>query len=199
MTRRALRRGLELLMVFLASCYAHAQSSSIDVANSKLIVHVSKAGLFSAFGDNHEVAAPISAGSVDEAARKVTFVIEAARLKVLDPQLASDKREQVQQRMLGPDVLDVAHFAQIRFESTTVSGANDRWNVEGQLSLHGATRPIVLNVRQENGHYIGACTIKQRDFGITPVSVGGGTVKVKDELKIDFDVVTKVANKNQRP
>ena len=199
MTRRALRRGLALLMVLAGSYYALAQGSSIDAANSKLIVHVSKGGLFSAFGDNHEVAAPISTGFVDEAARKVKFVIEAARLKVLDPQLAPDKREQIQQRMLGPDVLDVAHFAQIRFESTTVTGANDRWNVEGQLSLHGATRPIVLNVRQENGRYIGACTIKQRDFGITPVSVGGGTVKVKDELKIDFDVVTKAANSNRRP
>ena len=30
----------------------------------------------------------------------------------------------------------------------------------------------------------------QREFGITPVSVAGGTVKVKDELKIDFDVRT---------
>jgi len=198
MARRALR-ALQLLMVASVSSYALAQSSSIDTTNSKLTVYVSKAGLFSALGDNHEVAAPISAGSVDEGARKVILVIEAARLRVLDPKLAPDKREQVQQRMLGPDVLDIAQFAQIRFESNTVSSADGGWNVEGQLSLHGTTRPIVLNVRKKNGHYSGACTIKQRDFGITPVSVGGGAVRVKDEMKIEFDIVTKFANNNQRP
>jgi polyisoprenoid-binding protein YceI len=192
MVRRTLPHALKWLML-ISSSYALAQSSPIDVANSKLIVHVSKAGLFSAFGDNHEVAAPISAGSVDEGAKKVTFIIDAARLRALDPHLGADKREQVQQRMLGPDVLDVSRYPHIGFESTTVTRTNDGWNVDGQLSLHGHTRPILLNVREEKGHYIGACTIKQRDFGITPVSVGGGAVRVKDELKIDFDIVTKSA------
>jgi hypothetical protein len=32
--------------------------------------------------------------------------------------------------------------------------------------------------------------LKQTDFGITPISIGGGTVKVKNELRIDFDIVT---------
>jgi len=31
-------------------------------------------------------------------------------MKVLEPQLSADKRQQVQERMLGPDVLDVARF-----------------------------------------------------------------------------------------
>ena len=34
-------------------------------------------------------------------------------------------------------------------------------------------------------------TLKQTDYGITPISVAGGAVKVKDELNIDFDIVTK--------
>jgi hypothetical protein len=37
---------------------------------------------------------------------------------------------------------------------------------------------------------VGTCTLKQRDFGITPISIAGGTVKVKNELKIDFDIRT---------
>jgi hypothetical protein len=32
-------------------------------------------------------------------------------------------------------------------------------------------------------------TLKQSDFGIRPISIVGGTVKVKDELKVEFDVV----------
>jgi hypothetical protein len=35
----------------------------------------------------------------------------------------------------------------------------------------------------------GAFTLKQSSFGIKPVSVAGGTIKVKDELKFTFDIV----------
>ncbi len=36
-----------------------------------------------------------------------------------------------------------------------------------------------------------------RDFGIKPISIAGGTVKVKDELKIEFDIRanTRIASK----
>jgi polyisoprenoid-binding protein YceI len=152
---------------------------------------VSKAGLFSALGDNHDVEAPISEGVIDESARRVTFVIESRRMKVLDPNLAADKRKEVQERMLGADVLDVAHFPQIKFESTGVEQAGPgHMIVHGQLTLHGATRPVAVSVRTENGHYLGSATLKQQEFGITPIAIAGGTVKVKDEVKIEFDIRT---------
>jgi YceI-like domain len=182
-----------LAMVLGTACFSQAwgQARSIDTKNSKLLVHVSKAGLFSAFGDNHEVEAPISEGFIDEATRRVKFVVESQRLKVLDPQLSPDKRQQVQERMLGSDVLDVGQFPRISFESTAVEQAGPgRLLVRGQLSLHGQTHEVVVKVRTEHGSYVGACTFKQREFGITPVSIAGGTVKVKDELRIEFDVRT---------
>lgn len=180
-----------LAIVLGIACFSPAwgQTRSMDTRNSKLLVHVSKAGLFSALGDNHEVEAPFSEGFVDEATRRVKFVIESQQLRVLDPQLSPDKRRQVQERMLGPEVLDVTRFPRIAFESTSVEQAGPgRLLVRGQLSLHGQTHPVVVNVRSDGGHYVGTCTFKQREFGITPVSIAGGTVKVKDELKVDFDV-----------
>ena len=36
--------------------------------------------------------------------------------------------------------------------------------------------------------HIGSTSLKQTDFGITPISIAGGTVKVKDEVRIEFDV-----------
>ena len=38
-------------------------------------------------------------------------------------------------------------------------------------------------------HYRGDAVLKQHDFGITPINIAGGTVKVKDKLKIKFDIV----------
>lgn len=152
--------------------------------------------MFSSFADNHEVEAPISDGFIDEPAHRVQFVIESQKMRVLDPQLAPAKRQQVQERMSGPDVLDVTQFPRIKFTSTSLEQAGqDRLIVHGQLSLHGVTRPIVVDVHNEGGHYGGTASIKQREFGITPVSIGGGTVKVKDELKIDFDIRTVGADR----
>lgn len=189
---RQATRGLAIWIIAMGGSVNFAQAQqprAIDTRNSKLTVYVSKAGIMSTFGDNHEVEAPISEGFVDEDARRVQFVVESQRMKVLDPQLSPEKRQQVQERMLGPDVLNVARYPSIRFESNTVEPIGPNYFVvHGQLSLHGMTRPIIINVRKENEHYLGTTTLKQRDFGITPISVGGGTVKVKDELKIDFDI-----------
>ena len=170
---------------------AYGQVHAIDSRNSKLIVHAYKSGLFSGFADNHEIEAPIAEGNIDESALRVSFVIESRRLKVLDPQLSPDKRRQVQERMLGPDVLDSERFPKIEFQSTRVEqAAQGSMLVTGQLSLHGAVRPISIRVSSNNGHFQGTSSLKQREFGITPVSIAGGTVKVKDELKIDFDILT---------
>jgi hypothetical protein len=49
---------------------------------------------------------------------------------------------------------------------------------------------VTASVKKQSQTYTGSSQLKQTDFGITPVSVGGGTVKVKDELKLDFEVVT---------
>jgi hypothetical protein len=31
--------------------------------------------------------------------------------------------------------------------------------------------------------------LRQSEFGITPVTVAGGTIKVKDEVRVEFEVV----------
>jgi polyisoprenoid-binding protein YceI len=54
--------------------------------------------------------------------------------------------------------------------------------------LHGKDRPITFEVALKGDSYRGSATLKQTDFGITPVTVAGGTVKVKDELKIEFEI-----------
>ena len=63
--------------------------------------------------------------------------------------------------------------------------------MNGSLTLHGQTRAIMFAVARLNGRYRGDVAIKQRDFGIEPITIGGGTVKVKDEVKIQFDLGTR--------
>jgi hypothetical protein len=63
------------------------------------------------------------------------------------------------------------------------------WTVVGNLTLHGETRSITIDVHNDGGAYVGESRTRQTQFWIHPVSAAGGAVKVKDELKIDFVIV----------
>jgi hypothetical protein len=47
---------------------------------------------------------------------------------------------------------------------------------------------VSVDVALKDGLYRGTATLKQTQFGITPVRLAGGTVKVKDEIKVDFSI-----------
>lgn len=175
----------------LTTSHTRAETHAINVEQSTLTVYVYKSGLFSAFADNHIIKAPIIRGAIsNDPPLGIEVGVRSADLRVLDPGLSADKRADVQARMIGSDVLDTQKFASIAFESTMVEAAGtDRWNVTGRLTIHGQTKPITFAVARAGGRYRGSVTIKQRDFGMTPISIAGGTVKVKDELKIEFDIV----------
>lgn len=169
-----------------------AGSREIDTQKSVMTVRVFKSGVFSAFGHEHEISAPIEHGTFNESQPSVELVVDARRMRVMDKEVSEKDRAEIQETTLGPKVLDTRQFPEIRFHSTAVEpGGKGRRVVRGELSLHGQTRPIRLEVQGENGHYRGTAELKQREFGIEPVSVGGGTVKVKDELRVEFEIVAK--------
>jgi len=179
------------LAIPISPALARGEKRAVDVAHSVLKIQVFKSGLFSAFGHDHEIVAPISEGVVETSENaSVEVRVDARQLRVLDPDLPADKRAQVQKTMEGPEVLDNARFPEIRFRSSSVGKkGRDGWTVNGDLTLHGQTHPIAVEVNLQDGHYRGSAKLKQRNFGMKPVSVAGGTVKVKDEVKITFDLV----------
>ena len=169
------------------------QGKAIDPQRSSLTIHVGKAGLLSAAGHEHWVNAPIASGTVDDssATPSVRFTVDARMLSVKAENGVNDKDQaEVQSNMQGK-VLESSSYPQIVFRSTHVRPNGDHaWRVSGDLTLHGATRPVILDVTRENDAYVGAVRIKQTDFGIQPIKIGGGVVKVKDELEIHFQVFT---------
>jgi len=167
------------------------QPRAIDTGRSVLIVHVFKSGLFSVFAHNHEIAAAIADGDVEVAQRpRVSLRVDARKMRVLDPESSEDTRAEIQRTMQGPAVLDSERFPEISFRSTSADPArNGHWFVHGNLTLHGETKPVAVDVVLKDGHYRGTATLKQREFGMTPVSIAGGTITVKDALRIEFDIV----------
>jgi polyisoprenoid-binding protein YceI len=154
-----------------------------------MTIRVYKAGVLSAFGHDHEISAPVAGGTVDVEGRKVELHANATALRVQDPKVSDKDRAEIQSNMLGADVLDAENHKEISFRSTGAESAGSgAWKVSGELTLHGVTKPVSMAVQERDGHYTGACTLKISDFGIKPVKAAGGTVKVKDEVKVEFDI-----------
>lgn len=178
-----------LLVAVVGVGIACAQTP-IDVEHSKIRIHVGKAGLFSAAGHEHWVDAPIAGGSLQENPPQISFRVESAKMRVEeDESLSADKQAEVQ-RTMQTQVLESDKYPEVSFRSTSIqeTGTN-RWDAHGDLTLHGQTRPVTATVEKQQGSYVGRCQLKQTDFGIHPVRVAGGTVKVKDQLDIEFSIV----------
>jgi polyisoprenoid-binding protein YceI len=167
---------------------ANGQPRAISTEKSEMTVRVFKAGVFSAFGHDHEIAASIAGGTVDLSANRVELRVNASALRVRDPGASEKDRNEIQQTMLGPEVLDAGRHHEIVFQSAAAEPAGGIWQVRGTLTLHGESRPVMVEVREQGGHYVGSARLKQTDFGIKPIKVAGGAVKVKDEIRVDFDI-----------
>jgi polyisoprenoid-binding protein YceI len=191
--RRTVTCAMLAVVMLVGSTPAAADSRPVDAERSTLTIYAYKSGLFSAFADNHVIRAPIASGRVsEEGTLAVELAVDAVQMTVLDPALPADKRAEVQARMRGPEVLDSTRYPDIRFASTDIAPDGvGQWRVSGDLTLHGVSRPLTFTVTRRDGHYRGAVMIRQRDFGIQPISIVGGTVKVKDDLRVEFDIVAK--------
>jgi len=189
---KLMRLALEMLaVVVLAPNTLYAQPQAIDVNRSSLKIRVFKSGAFAAFAHDHEIQAPIDEGEIDSSASpSVQLRLDSRKMHVLDPEISVDKRAEIQHTMEGTAVLDIEHFPEISYRSSSITKIGDaHWEVRGNLNLHGKDQLVVVVVSLDGGHYRGSASFKQSEFGINPIRIAGGTVKVKDEVKIEFDIV----------
>ncbi len=167
---------------------ASAQQHNIDTQKSTLTIHVGKTGALSGLGHEHEVRAPIHSGTADTGAHPAVEIhVNTRELRVIDKDASEKDRAEVQNTMLGPEVLDSEAHPEIVFKSTTAESAGQgQWTLRGNLTLRGQTRPVTVQVTLKDGRYTGEATVKQTDFGIKPPGKAG--IRAKDEVKIEFEV-----------
>jgi len=179
------------------------ETFQIDPAESRFTVQAFAEGLFSAFGHNPTLTATewsgnvyIEAGKLETASTELT--VKAASLRVADDIAEKDRREM--ERTMREEVLEVSRYPEIKFQATTVAADRIyegfyRIKIAGQLSLHGVTREHSMEAQVrliENGLSAeGQTLLKQSDFRIKRVSVAAGTLKVKDEVKLSFNISAK--------
>ncbi|MFZ1133897.1 MAG: YceI family protein [Candidatus Korobacteraceae bacterium] len=177
---------------------------AVDVGRSTFTLQVFSTGLLSAFGHSPKIAAREIQGEVQFVATGTTLedarlhlTIHAGSLQVIDDISDKDRREI--QRQMYDEVLEVDRFPEIQYECSrvTFSGNGDRYwaALNGELTLHGETHPLQISARVvisgDKLRASGEFGVKQSEYGIAPVSVAGGAIKLKDEIKCTFDIVAQ--------
>jgi len=182
-------RSVGFCLTLMAALPLAAQERAIDTARSSITIHVGKAGLLSAAAHEHWVSARIASGSINETGLRVEFKVRSAALIIKpDPKVDAKTRAQIQKDM-DEMTLEIARYPEIAFRSTHVSPAGaGQFKVDGSLTLHGVSKPVSVMVKRESESFTGHTVIKQTDFGIKPISIAGGTIRIKDPVDIDFEV-----------
>jgi polyisoprenoid-binding protein YceI len=195
--------------LFLSNSWSQAQVPAvynIDAAKSRIELAVHRAGLLKVAGHDHVIEARKFSGEVRFDSRKVadssvSLKVEAGSLIVLDPDTPEKDREEVQATMLGAQVLDTKEFHEILFHSTKVSyggRTTEDLTLTGKLTLHGIEKeiafPVHIHVEQNLLRASGTVTIAQTDFGIKPIIIGLGMIRVADKVRVDFNLLAERAN-----
>ncbi|HEY3127825.1 MAG TPA: YceI family protein [Acidobacteriota bacterium] len=185
-----------LLSILSPLCLAQGRVYQVT-SGSKVEIHLDTSGFLGFLGDKHLIEAPIQQGRIryisnDPGKNSVELEFSSASLRVRDPGLEEKKRLEVQQTMEGPQVLDVKNHPRILFKSSSVKQGKGAMEITGDLTLRGNTRKVtVLAKVNPSGPRLqatGSSRFRQTEFGIKPVTAGGGTVRVKDEVKLTFQI-----------
>jgi polyisoprenoid-binding protein YceI len=200
-------RRLFPLLLLAVSAFGQSgpRTYTIVPSESSFWVFVGKAGLFSALAHDHEIGVKSFSGKVVVPAAgagggSLEMEVDAPSLAVLDKKPSEEDKKKIFNSMHN-EVLESAKYQKITFKSASVSDVkqtgNDAYSfvVNGDLTLHGVTKriavPVAATVTPQDLRATGKYTLKQTDFGIKPYSAAGGTIKVKNEVVINFNIVAK--------
>jgi polyisoprenoid-binding protein YceI len=174
----------------------------IDARRSRFTVQAFAAGILSAMGHNPTIGIRTFSGEVNfnsdsHEANGLRLTIQPSSLSVQDDISDKDRREI--ERLMKADVLEIEKYPEIRYETTSpialnrIDGSLFSATLNGSLTFHGVSRVESIAVRiMTMGEMLrasGEFMLMQSNYQIKPVSVAGGALKLKDELKFSFEMV----------
>jgi polyisoprenoid-binding protein YceI len=175
----------------------------IDTAASKFAVQAFASGLLSSFGHNPTFAirdfdgAAIFRPDAPESA-SLRLKVRTSSLSLQDDVKEKDKQEIEQQ--MHKEVLETEKYPEIIFETSRVAATKTgdgeyRADISGTLKLHGVSKShtMTANLSVKGGtlRATGSFPLRQTDYGIKLVSALAGALKVKNEVKFEFDIQAK--------
>jgi len=176
----------------------------IDPAESLIVIEVRRGGSLARLGHDHVIASHEVTGYVAPSEGRADMYVALARLVVDEPELRKEAGfdtqptesdiEGTRSNMLN-HVLEAERFP---FALISVAGADAKQKkatLAVEMTLHGQMRtfqvPAEIEAGAESISVSGKLAFNQSDFGITPYSLLGGAIAVKDGLALRFRIRAK--------
>jgi polyisoprenoid-binding protein YceI len=173
--------GTQLALAQATTWIADPDHSAVDFS----ITHLTISNVRGHFG---KVAATLVYDQADVTRSTVTATIDVSAVDTGVDQRNTDLKT--------PDFFNVARFPTATFTSTSVAKSGNDLVVNGNLTLHGVTKPVVLTVEgpagpvpgmdhKQHAGFSATTTISRSAFGI---GTKFGPAMVGDEVKLTIDL-----------
>ena len=172
-----------------------AGAYTVDKAHTSLIFRVNHLGFSTWTGRFTRLDAQLSFNPAKLEASSVNVTIDPASIE------SDNAPAGFLQTLAGKDWLDAAHYPEMRFRTKSVElTGKDTFRIQGELTLHGVTRPVALDARY-NGGYAGHPfdphartgfsahgSFKRSDFGVSfGIPAPGTTLGVGDQVDVTIE------------
>jgi hypothetical protein len=135
---------------------------------------------------------PVASFAVDQAEQR------AEEGEDFQGAVAADAISGTRKNMLSEALLDSAAFPEIRLTSRRVAGSAPDYTMTVAVEVKGQTHDLQVPVRVEQGakelRAAGAFTATHAELGLTPFTVMGGLLSVRDEIRLRFRIVARPWN-----
>jgi polyisoprenoid-binding protein YceI len=162
-------RHLLVPALLAAASAVSAADYDVDPVHTEVIFKVNHFGVSNFLGRFNETTGKIVWDEADPSKSSVKYEIKA---ESIDTNFA--KRDQ---HLKSPDFLDTKQFATLSFVSKSVKKAGDGYVVDGDLTIHGVTKPMQVAVQKtgeakdptgaERIGFWSTFSIKRSDFGMS--------------------------------
>lgn len=147
---------------------ARADTFKIDPVHSSIVFSIRHLGVSDVYGRFNDLSGKVVLDNADSSKSSVEITIPVESVDT-----HNEKRDQ---HLKSPDFFNAKQFPVIVFKSKSVEGSGDTYNVTGDLTLHGVTKPLMLEVKKVTqakgmeGEIRGGgetrFTLKRSDFGM---------------------------------
>ncbi|MEN0064526.1 MAG: YceI family protein [Myxococcota bacterium] len=165
--------------------------------NASVFVYTFKEGLLAAAG--HDVKLRVASFEVTADRRGVRGTFDANSLEVVcamangeeNPGALSDSDRATIEGYVRNDILHSTEHPEIEWATTRMRrDGSGQIRVQGNLTLHGRTKPVKATVQEQGEQLVAKAKIRQPEFGIKPFSALMGALKIKPVVQVEIVVPT---------
>lgn len=183
----------------------------VVAAESELRVLVYRDGPMARLGHNHVLRSQALAGDIDLGGKgldpRLSLAVPVASFSVDDPRLRVEEGEDfpgaveenaiagTRKNLLSEALLDGARFPEIRLTSRKVTGTAPDYKmtvaVEVKGAIHELTVPVRVDQSADELRATGTFTTTHAALGLKPLTVLGGLLSVRNEIRLRFRIVAR--------